>query len=56
MISHMVEIGLLITYALVFVFTMVQTLAEGFIEKDKLTLACGLFSIITYIITVVYMF
>ena len=56
MTNHMVEIGLLITYTLVFVFTMVQTLAEGFIEKDKLTLTCGLFSIITYIITVAYMF
>lgn len=48
--------SLFFIYTLVFVFTMVQTLAEGFIEKDKLTLTCGLFSIITYIITVVYMF
>ena len=56
MISHMVEIGLLITYTLVFVLTMAQTLVEGFIEKDKLALACVLFSIITYIIAIDYMF
>ena len=56
MTNHMVEIGLLITYTLVFVLTMAQTLVEGFIEKDKLALACVLFSIITYIIAIDYMF
>ena len=52
----MVEMSLFFVYTLVFVFTMVQALAEGFIEKDKLTLTCGLFSIITYIVIVAYMF
>ena len=52
----MVEMSLFFIYTLVFVFTMVQTLAEGFIEKDKLALACVLFSIITYIIAIDYMF